>query len=155
MQTYIRHSFLRIQCPKKIGNFLVCNGSFCVSGQSQKRKWLISFQRQRKEELKCGHRSRVGFKTTSGLIYVGVQKILVFFCLFSCYQFVFMLPMWEGHFQPILLNGALDVIMTPTCNAWTLYSLLHDYRHMHVRSPPTYILFLFSLPHIFYKRQSL
>lgn len=71
METYIRDSFLRIQCPDKLRKFLEDNESSSVPGNESRGKGVIFFKRQRTKEPKCGY--RVGFQTTtSGLMSVGV-----------------------------------------------------------------------------------
>lgn len=63
IETHIRDSFLRIQCPDKLRKFLEDNESYSGSGNNSKGKGVILFQKQRTKEPKCGY--RVGFQTTT------------------------------------------------------------------------------------------
>lgn len=50
METYIRDSFLRIQCPDKLRKFLEDNESSSVSGNESKGKGVIFFLRGKEQK---------------------------------------------------------------------------------------------------------
>lgn len=55
--------------------------------------------------------------------------------------------MWKGHFQPILLTGALDVTVIPMHNAWTQYShVCFTLPRLQTCEYPTHIAFVSRLP---------
>lgn len=55
--------------------------------------------------------------------------------------------MWKGHFQPILLTGALDVTVIPMHNAWTQYShVCFTLPRLQTCEYPTDIAFVSRLP---------
>lgn len=58
-----------------------------------------------------------------------------------------MLLMWKGHFQPILLKGALDVTVILMHNAWTQYShVCFTLPRLQTCGHPTHIAFVSLLP---------
>lgn len=74
------------------------------------------------------------------------EKIKISFFIFFD-VFVFILAMWKGHFQPILLTGALDVTVIPMHNAWTQYShVCFTLPRLQTCEHPIHIAFVSRLP---------